>query len=195
MKKSYSCISLLPETALEELEKLQDKIYTLTGSKLFRQQRPLHFTVWVGNDLEDIQLQDICLELQSIASRQHPFEISLGWLQFIEHSRLKKPYIDFEPYVVWIEICSTPQLQQLVDEIDGVLRRYDISFEIIPYVPHITLAGRDLDQHWFELLQKELKGISFSDTILIDNFSLVLNPCKENNISSMQETKRFVLWE
>jgi 2'-5' RNA ligase len=78
MKKSYSCISLLPETALEELEKLQEKIYTLTGSELFRQQRPLHFTVGVGNDLEDIQLQDICLELQSIASRQHPFEISLG---------------------------------------------------------------------------------------------------------------------
>jgi 2'-5' RNA ligase len=81
----------------------------------------------------------------------------------------------------------------LVDDIDNILRKYDIYFEIIPYTPHMTVAGRDLTKEGFELLQKELQTFEFNTTVLIDSFSLVLAPCKENNISTMQEIKRFQL--
>lgn len=192
MKKRYSCISIFPEESLSELKSLQDKIFSLTGSQWYRKQRPLHFTLWVGNDLTDEEFQNICIELKQIASHYHPFEISLGWIKFIEFTKFRKQYSEYEPYVIWIDIHITQTLQQFVDDIDRVLRRYEVSFEIMPYLPHVTIAARDLNKQWFELLQKELKNFSFTTTLVIDNFSLVLSPCKENNISSMQEAKRFL---
>ena len=99
----------------------------------------------------------------------------------------------FEPYVIQIGIHVNEQLKKLVEDIDNVLRKYDIYFEIMPYTSHMTVAGRDLTKEGFETLQKELEKFEFHTTVSVDSFSLVLAPCKENNVIAMQEIKKFKL--
>gem|GEM_PF-4309296 len=81
----------------------------------------------------------------------------------------------------------------MVNDIDKILRGYNIFFEILPYAPHMTIAGRDLSKEGFELLQKELETFDSTIDIFIDSFSFVLTPCKENKTSRMQEIKKFNL--
>lgn len=193
MKIKYSLISIIPENSLEKLKELQDKIFLLTWSELFRKQRPLHITVGAWNELNEGEVENVCAELQKISWTHNAFEINLGGTAYKENSNLKKIDVSFEPYVVHIWVHVNQKLKNLVDDIDNILRKYDIYFEIIPYTPHMTVAGRDLTKEGFELLQKELQTFEFNTTVLIDSFSLVLAPCKENNISTMQEIKRFQL--
>lgn len=195
MKQNISCISIISEKSLGELKRLQDKIFELTGSKLYREQRPLHITVWLWNEFSSLELEEVSKELLQIAQNHISFTVNLQWILFEESPNQKKVDPRFESYVVRIGVDVNQNLKNLVDEIDVVLRKYQIFFEIAPYHPHMTIAGRDLSYGWFELLQEKLKDLKFETSVLIEDFSLVIVPCKKNKVKKMQEIRKFSLWK
>lgn len=186
MIKKYSYISIIEN---ESIKNIQNKIYQLTGSKLYQTEWPLHITVGAGICIEENDFNKISSELEKIANINSKFHVNLTGILFKKNLQLKKINSAYEPYVVYIGVDVSDQLQKLVKQIDTVLRKYNIWFEIMPYHPHITIAGRDITKERFNLLQKEFANKTFSATIEIENFSMVLAPSKENNFSPMKKIK------
>ncbi len=82
MIKKYACISLFPDNELLPLKALQQEIFELTWSELYRLLRDMHTTVWVWNDLEDDEVREIWVKLQEVAHNHRSFEVKLSELKF-----------------------------------------------------------------------------------------------------------------
>lgn len=78
------------------------------------------------------------------------------------------------PYVIYLDILLHPNLLSVVDQISTATKGYDTWYEMPkPYLPHCTLAFRDLSQEGYIKGLAYLEGINPSITATIDHIALV----------------------
>lgn len=195
MKKRYACIAILKTESLKELSLLQNKVFEIAGSKQFREEWPPHITVGIGVELTDDEFQKLCENLFEIAKKHNSLEVQLNKISFRENPRLLKIDPSYTPHVMHLDVEVTENLNSLVSDLDKILRSYTMFHEIFPYNPHLTVAGRDLTSESVMQLEREFEGDFFETTVVIDSFSLVLTPGKDNDLDRMKEVKRFNLGE
>lgn len=188
--KKYSVIAHIEGEGGEYLKSLQEEIFALTSSELYRKQWPLHLTVGVGVSLSEEELRLTSLEFEELAKSFSSFQLSLKGILFKENLQIKKVNPQFEPFVVHVGVEVNSSLQNLVDKIDSYLRKFSIWYEIMPYRPHVTLAGRDLSEDGLNILKEELDDTA-EFLVDINGFSIVEVPSKENDYAPMSEVLKF----
>lgn len=185
-KEHYPCVTYLDESAQNQFRVLQKDLFNLTGSKACLEEWEPHITVGKSLELDSKELLNLIKELKEFATKQNSFEVEIKDFGFMIHEVVAKLY-NCEPYLVYLNVMVNDKLQQFVDSLNTILKKYECKFDIFPYKPHLTLAFKDLDEEGFEKAKKYLKEKKFSKKVKVGSFSLARD--KEKNGKFREEIR------
>lgn len=93
---------------------------------------------------------------------------------------------EFNSQVICIRALKSPELIELRQAIVSVFRKYQIDPKettgSLPYLPHITIAYRDVLPEVFPLIWKEYKDRKFKKQFLVNRFTLLRHDNERWNI-------------
>lgn len=148
-----------------------------------------HLTIGSEIDIPKKELKKVVEEIKSVTLKQKPFTVKINDYEYMDNwSGGKMP--GFTRFVIYLNIIKTPKLVALAKAIkskvtDKHKRSYDQPW---PYVPHITLAYKDLTAAGFKRAKKFLQKQKFSASMQIDHVALAI----EKKGGKCVEYKRFI---
>ncbi|BAZ17344.1 hypothetical protein NIES4071_92220 [Calothrix sp. NIES-4071] len=95
-------------------------------------------------------------------------------------------YGAFPPRVIYIDVLKTPELKALQSDLMTFMESIGICCPNSnrPFVPHMTVAFRDLTKHNFEVAWQEFEHRQINFEFIADNIFLLLHDGKRWNVSS-----------
>lgn len=199
-KTRYACNAYVDPRTYKDIRALEEEIYTVTGAKRYMTQWEPHVTVGSGNELNTIELNQQKLELQEVAKRHQPFSAHIGPIKYRINEVIAQHDSSYLPYQVFLEVAPSENLTQMVRDIEFVLHRYNVFYDISKprasqsgYWPHIGLASRDLTREDWEMLQEKFKTKEFERNATISHFSLFISPTGVQGLDTSTEIARFTL--
>ena len=165
-------VSYLPKPIRVKIRKYQKII-----SKKFNTNKALnwvpHITIANGVSMPESKFHTTCEQIKQICDKTNPIFLSTKKLHFI-----KIPNSSFEnPYAILIEVNLTKKLQELHNIIQNNIYKgfKRPSYKSNKYIPHITLAYRDLTKQNFDKAKKFFKDnpIKINYSFKLDNLQLV----------------------
>ena len=194
LRERYACISLLNKNVSNSISKLQQEIYELTGSKKFMEEWPPHITIGNGNELNSVDITEIESEFSNIAKKHSPFEIKFDPVKhkIKDFSKIDQRYSN---NLVVLPTIINDKLSALVNDIELVLKRYPVFYNVFPYDPHVTIAARDIKDEDVNKILEYLKTQDIPTSAKIESFSLFLSPVGISNAHASKEVRTFKLFK
>src|SRR5262245_43440666 len=92
----------------------------------------------------------------------------------------------FAPRVIFINVVTTPELNQLQSEVKKFCRQelnlFNADYKDVPFHPHLTVAFRDLKKPMFKTAWEEFKTKEFSGAFVASTISLLKHDGKRWNV-------------
>ena len=146
----YSVVSYLDPTSRAQIHNIQEKLFTVTGSRACLDHWLPHITVGNGLVLENDNLELIEHELSLLSASQQLFQVRLQSFGGTDNWVPGKGD-NASQYVLWVTVTVTNELQSLVDSIREITQSQEIWYAMpVPYTPHVTVAFRDLDKEGYD---------------------------------------------
>lgn len=135
---------------------------------------PVHITLYRPIFMEESFEKKFSTLMKEIGYSVKPF------VQKLEN------FDEFNSQVVCIKALKNPELINLRQSIVSVFRKHRIDPKettgSLPFIPHITIAYRDVLPEVFPLVWHEYKDRKFKKQFLIDHFTLLKHDKKQWNI-------------
>lgn len=168
-----SIVSFLDQTATQSVRELQQALSVVTGSKASLTAWQPHITLGDGVDVSDAELDDFKHELQQVSQSAHAFELILSGFSSLDARPIGAGEVS-TPYVIFIDVVLTADLCSIVAMIDDVIRDRLVWYRMPrPYLPHVTLAFRDLSEAGYQKGLAYLRNKHVQLTAVIDHIALV----------------------
>lgn len=183
-----SVVSYLDAQATKVIRDLQQKVSDITGSKASLQAWQPHITIGDGIEIEngtDDLIKDIINNTKSI----HPFSVKIvGFGSFSARAIGKGE--ESSPYVLFAAVIVSHELDELVRKINYATMGYSTWYSMPrPYLPHVTLAFRDLTEDGYLNGLKYLQDKSIELSSLLDHIAFVKKlPNSDVELSRIQLT-------
>ncbi len=173
-KRKYSIVFYLGKESYTRVRELQQKMFELTGSRECLDSWQPHFTLGDGIWVDESQLENVESIFQKITNEQKPFQVDLQNFG----GRTDRTVGDGEittPFVLWIDVQANETLLGLVEKIKTqITSQVDLWYRMPqPYVPHVTIAFRDLAHDGYYAGLEYLKQKGFEDRVTVDHVALV----------------------
>ena len=168
-----SIVSYLDQATTSQVRELQKTMSEITGSQASLNSWLPHVTLGDGVDVTDLEVNDLIDEIQGVANVTPSFTISVSGFSSLDSRPIGVGEVS-TPYAIFIDVVISQELLDLVAKIDEVTTARSIWYHMPrPYLPHVTLAFRDLSEVGYENGLEYLsdKNIHFSS--LIDHIALV----------------------
>jgi len=171
MKLSIVCY--LDINSSKTVRELQRELSKVSGSVASLASWEPHVTIGDGIEVNDIELGAVKAELASLGREITAFPLSLQGVESRD-DRIGGEDEETTPYLIYLGVTVGDDLRALVDRV-GYLTMYLRKWYVMPkpYVPHVTLAFRDLNECGFYEGLKYLSDKDISITATIGHFSLV----------------------
>ena len=168
-----SIVSFLDDEVTRKVKDLQIALSEVTGSKASLFSWSPHITLADGVELSGDELEEFVKELKYIADATPAFELDIAGFDSLD----SRPIGDGEvstPYLIYIDVKMNQDLIDLVNNLRARITSYPKWYSMPqPYLPHITLAFRDLSEDGFVAGLKYLEGKSIKLSSHINHIALV----------------------
>ncbi|HEY4964461.1 MAG TPA: 2'-5' RNA ligase family protein [Candidatus Saccharimonadales bacterium] len=170
----YSIVSYLDEVTTSSVRELQQTIADLTGSKASLLAWEPHVSVGDGISIADhTELEQFAYLLNNLASTTEQFKVKVTGFG----GRKDRTIGDGEystPYVLWVNVEANEEVVYLVAKVAKITASYQKWYHMpAPYIPHVTIAFRDLDEKGYEKGLAYLKNKVFDGISTINHIALV----------------------
>lgn len=167
-----SIVSYLDDSATQEVRKLQQTMSEITGSRASLDSWQPHITLGDGIEVAELELDKVIKEMQRLAGSIHKFSLTISGFGYLDSRPIGTDEVS-TPYVIFINVAVKDELARLVKRIGEVTEHYRAWYKMPhPYLPHITLAFRDLSESGYLngmnfLSNKEVRIVSNIDHIAL----------------------------
>ena len=160
-------IALLPPQSIQDYATEIKTYFAQHYGSRHALKSPPHITVqppfkWIPQQIDQVERS-----LQSFATSQTPFSISLNG------------FAAFPPRVIYIHVEKTEPLltlhQALITHLETTLNLVDPKEKSRPYTPHMTVAFRDLTQQNFRAAWQEFHPRSLFFEFIASELSLLMH--------------------
>ena len=110
----FPIVTYINQKLTQKVRSIQQELYDLTGSKACLELWEPHITVGSGINVEEEELSTLFNDVSRVVKAAKPFRIHIENFNFMDNwsgSKMK----DFSPYVIYLDVITSPQLQQLVE--------------------------------------------------------------------------------
>lgn len=189
--KKYSIVVFLDNESAENIRGLQEKLYKLTGSRECLDAWKPHFTIGDGVSVTDEELMDVEDVLKNFVDKQTSFDVLLEGYGGLTDRIGGKGEIT-TPYVLWVEVVPNEKLSTLVSNVKKLITsKFNLWYEMPkPYIPHVTVAFRDLTKEGYVEGEKYLRNLTIKEMVKATHIALV-----EKLPDTDKEYKRFYFKE
>lgn len=167
---NFYLVAYPPKQIQDEMMKIAKDVSEKFHTKTFVNTRLPHLTVWSGVFVPQDQIPELITDLQNIASTLQPVMVRTTWIGSIDNLN---PKIAASPYVVYLDIDLTSNLQNIFDTLEQYEKFRKPWYAITTYSPHITLAYDDLTYAGFVEMLDYLKHTVVDYEFLLDTFCIV----------------------
>lgn len=168
-----SLVSYLDQYATQQIRQLQQTMSEITGSTASLSSWAPHITLGDGVDVTRLELDDIVDEITQVARMVMPFQIALNGFSSLD-SRPMGVEEASTPYAIFANVIIDQELTDLVSKIDEVTTARSIWYHMPrPYLPHVTLAFRDLSESGYANGLEYLNSQTIQLLSMIDHIALV----------------------
>lgn len=162
----HGVVSILPPPFYEQVETLWDLLEEQCGLRAIREVPIPHFSWHIAQDYD---LDALDSELRAIAKDMEPFEATTAGLGVFSG----------EQPVVYIPVVRSAELtaihQRLWGETLSCASKISPHYAPEAWMPHITLANKDVDAHSLACAMQTLGEQRLDWTFQVDNFATVLH--------------------
>jgi len=166
-----SLVSYLDEQSSAAVREIQQKLSDVTGSKASLAAWEPHVTIGDGVEVSEVQLEKLKNHVEPLAKRTAAFKLKLHGIGSLDNWQ---GGAGETPFVIYLDIILNENLVNIVNAVDLISNHYQKWYSMPrPYLPHSTLAFRDLDKEGYE------KGLSYIERLnpdisaLIDHIAVV----------------------
>ena len=172
--RHFSIVCYLIGEQYKEVQNLQEKIMNVTGSRACLDFWEPHLTLGDGIELTNLDIRDVEESINNITQNQKKFDVEISGFGGLSNRQGGIGEIT-TPYVLWINVAVSNELQGLVNSIkESITKKYPLWYKMSkPYTPHITVAFRDLTKEGYEKGIQFLQTQSFLESVAISNIALV----------------------
>jgi 2'-5' RNA ligase len=163
LKKKYFIAIVPPPQILAQIEEMKQELfekYKLKGAL----RSPAHITLFRPFEWKTADESTLVETLQKFKLGKS-FEVGL------------KNFNCFEPRVIYVDVMHSEILQELYAQLRtfcrGNLNLYNEDEGLRGFVPHVTIASRDLKKQLFYRLWDDFKTHKFSASFDVSNISLL----------------------
>ena len=177
----YPLIAYLDSDITAKIRGLQEQLRDLTGSRASLRDWDPHISIGSEALLMPHEVGEYVESLKSATKSIRSPSVSISGFGFMDNwSGANLP--GNTPYGVYLKVKVTPELQALANAVESVSRCHRLYYKRPdPYLPHITLAFRDLGQAGFQKALRSYKSKSFEESTRLTSYSLAqLTPSGNN---------------
>ncbi len=168
-----SIVSYLDQAATSQVRELQKTMSEITGSQASLDSWLPHVTLGDGVDVTDLELNEFIAEIQEVANATPSFTINVSGFSSLDSRPIGVGEISTS-YAIFIDIVVCRELFDLVAKIDEVTTAGSIWYHMPrPYLPHITIAFRDLSETGYRSGLDYLSDKKIQLSSRIDHIALV----------------------
>ena len=175
-------VSILDESHYAQVEALWDLLENECGLRAMREVAVPHFSWHIAEDYDFEALKN---DLQAMVQKVEPFEVTTNGLGVFTGDRP----------VVYLQVIRSPQLASMHRILWESVQAYSTGLN--PYyapdawMPHITLASRDVDVDSLACVMRQLGERAFNWKIRVDNYALVVQ--EEGQTGYIHSKYRFLV--
>jgi len=174
MNQRFFIALLPPDSVQDEVRQIQydfrDRYSTQATLK-----SPPHITLIPPFEISSDRIEPLQIELEKFAKMRSPFTINLSG------------FAAFPPRVIYLNVISNPILSNLYVDVTATLaNNIDIHdpYASRPFVPHMTVAFRDLTPDNYELAWAEFSDRQISFEFESINLTLLKHEAQKWNVLS-----------
>jgi 2'-5' RNA ligase len=168
-----SIVSYLDDAATEQIRQFQQAMSDVTGSTASLDSWLPHITLGNGIDATQLELEDVIDEITQASRSVASFSMDISGFGSLDSRPIGVGEAS-TPYVIFANVVVSQELLELTSRIDEVTSGRSLWYRMSrPYLPHVTLAFRDLTEAGYRngLDYLSDKNIQLSSTI--DHIALV----------------------
>ncbi len=166
-QKKLCFVALLPPEAVQAKANAIKDHFAAVYESSHAKKSPPHITLQPPFKWESEQLPDLKTTLGQFAQRQRPVPVHLSG------------FGAFPPRVIYIHVEKTPELltiqQSLMGDLKDQLGLVDPVAQSRPFVPHLTVAFRDLSKSNFRQAWKVYQDQPFDYQFTVQALTLLLH--------------------
>lgn len=152
-----SIVSYLDEAATGQIRQLQQAMSEVTGSRASLDSWAPHVTLADGVEVEMSEFDGFVDEVRRLADVTQPFGLTVTGFSSLDNRPIGVGE-ESTPYAIFIDVVSNAALLDLVAQLHIATRTRPIWYHMPqPYLPHVTLAFRDLSASGYA------KGLTYLD--------------------------------
>lgn len=163
-KQLYFIALVLPKEGARQVTAIKEYFRDHFGSKAAMRSPP-HITLHMPFSWPDKRLEQLKGFLKTFAQNQDSISITLQNFQA------------FPPRVIYIDVLHHPQLLRLQESLlakaKSELKLFNANYKDRPFVPHVTVAFRDLKKASFHMAWESFTQQEFHYQFLAKNISLL----------------------
>jgi 2'-5' RNA ligase len=168
-----SIVSYLDSAAIDNVRQLQQTLSEITGSRVALDSWQPHITLGDGIDIPHSALADFVDDMKRALQSTAIFNVTISGISSLDSRPTGIGEIS-TPYVIFINVSVNQELTNLVARIDTLINGRSIWYHMPrPYLPHVTLAFRDLSEAGYRSGLDYLQGKTVRLTSKIDHIALV----------------------
>ena len=175
-KINFPIICYFDDEATAQIRTLQEEISIMTGSVGSLEVWLPHLTVGSAVLVEENKLESFYKTMEEFVSKFKPVEITLKNFSFLDDWIGASQSSVFTPYVIYLEVENYEGLREvaitLKEITDGMERSYNQPW---PYLPHVTVAYKDLDKEGFEKAKELLSVRGFEKKVILDHIAIAVD--------------------
>ncbi len=166
-----SIVSYLDSESSKKVRAIQRELSNITGSVGALTSWEPHITVGDGIETDEEQLMKLKDCIRSLSSQSSPFKLSLKGTGSLDNW---KGGSGETTYVIYLKVVLTDELVKIVNEIKQATKQYNTWYLMPqPYLPHCTLAFRDLTIDGYKKGIKYLEQLNPKISATINHIALV----------------------
>jgi len=162
--KLYFIAIVPPSPVYEEAQEMKAYFRDHYKSKASLNSPP-HITLHMPFRWKEKKETELIIALNEFASQLIPFNLKL------------KNFSCFSPKVIFIDVDTNPELNDLQKELHRFCKRelnlFNADYKEQPFYPHLTLAFRDLKKPSFQKAWEEFKDKDFKADFLVERITLL----------------------
>jgi 2'-5' RNA ligase len=168
-----SIVSYLDPEASAKIRKLQREVSEVTGSQASLSSWQPHITLGDGVEVTNLELDEFKDEIQEAAQSTTPFSINITGFRSLSSRPIGVGEVS-TPYAIFINAVASQELLELVSRIENATIGRSIWYQMPqPFLPHVTLAFRDLTEAGYNNGLEYLSDKNIVLSSVIDHVALV----------------------
>ena len=185
----YPLIAVLDPEAARAVRQIQLELEEVSGSHACLREWQPHISVGSEAWVKDNEVDAYADRLREATKGIRSMEVVINGFNYIDfwiggmlkgHTR----------YVIFLGVHATPQIQRLAEAVETVTAKEKLFYKMHwPYVPHVTLAYKDLTGDGYRKAKQLLSFRQFVCSARLDHFALM----KQDDQGMFQEHRRIDL--